>query len=69
VSEKMVMRGIFGLKSVEVIGGRTLHTEELHNLCSSPNIVKVIKSRRMRWETCSKHGRNENSTQNFSQKS
>jgi hypothetical protein len=28
---------------------RKLHNEELNNLCSSPNIVRVIKSRRMRW--------------------
>jgi hypothetical protein len=29
--------------------GRKLHNEELHNLYSSPNIIKIIKSRRMRW--------------------
>jgi hypothetical protein len=28
---------------------RKLHNEELHDLCSSPNIVQLIKSRRMRW--------------------
>jgi hypothetical protein len=28
---------------------RKLHTEELHDLCSSPNIIEVIKSRRIRW--------------------
>jgi hypothetical protein len=28
---------------------RKLHNEELHNLCSSPNIIRMIKSRRMRW--------------------
>jgi hypothetical protein len=34
----------------EVTGGwRELHNEELHNLCSSPSIIRMIKSRRMRW--------------------
>jgi hypothetical protein len=38
-------------KSEEVTGGRRkLHEEELHNLYSSPNIISMIKSRRMRWE-------------------
>jgi hypothetical protein len=31
------------------LGLRKLHNEEFHNLCSSPNIIRVIKSRRMRW--------------------
>jgi hypothetical protein len=45
-----VLRRIFGPKRDEVTGGwRKLHNEELHNLYSSPSIVKVIKSRRMRW--------------------
>jgi hypothetical protein len=40
---------IFGPKSDEVIGGwRKLHNEELHNLDSSPSIIRTIKSR-MRW--------------------
>jgi hypothetical protein len=48
VFEKRVLRRIFGLKKVEMIGGwRKLH-EELHNLCSSPSIIRMMKSRRMR---------------------
>jgi hypothetical protein len=49
VLETRVLR-IFGLKRDEVTGDwRKPHNEELHNLCSSLNIIKVIKSRRMRW--------------------
>jgi hypothetical protein len=45
-----VLRRIFGPKRDEVTGGwRKLHNEELHNLYSTPSIVKIIKSRRMRW--------------------
>jgi hypothetical protein len=33
----------------EIGGWRKLHNEELHNLYSSPSIIRVIKSRRMRW--------------------
>jgi hypothetical protein len=44
------MRRIFGPKRDEVTGGwRKLHNEELHNLYSSPSIITMIKSRRMRW--------------------
>jgi hypothetical protein len=50
VSENRVLRRIFGPKRDEVTGGwRKLHNEELHGLYSSPNIVRVIKARRMRW--------------------
>jgi hypothetical protein len=41
---------MFGPKRDGVTGGwRKLHNEELHNLHSSPSIIRIIKSRRMRW--------------------
>jgi hypothetical protein len=44
-----VLRRIFGAKRDEVTGGwRKLHNEELHNLYSSPSIIRIIKSRRMK---------------------
>jgi hypothetical protein len=44
------MLRIFGQKRDEARGGwRKLHNEELHNLYSSPSIIRMIKSRRMRW--------------------
>ena len=50
MSENMVLRGVFGPKRDKVNGEwRKLHNEELNDLYSSPNIVRVIKSRRMRW--------------------
>jgi hypothetical protein len=50
VFENRVLRRIFGPKVVGVTRGwRKLHNEELHNLYSSPSIVRIIKSRRMRW--------------------
>jgi hypothetical protein len=50
VFENRVLRGIFGPKRDEVIGGwRNLHNEGLHNLYCSPSIIRIIKSRRMRW--------------------
>jgi hypothetical protein len=50
VFENKVFRRIFGPKRAGVTGGwRTLHNEERHNLYSSPSIIRIIKSRRMRW--------------------
>jgi len=48
--ENMVLRRIFGTRRDEVTGEwRRLHNEELNDRYCSPNIVRVIKSRRMRW--------------------
>jgi len=50
VFEDRVSRRVFGSKRDEVIGERRkLHNEELSDLYSLPNIVRVVKSRRMRW--------------------
>jgi hypothetical protein len=50
VFENRVLRRIFGPKRDEVTGDwRKLHNEEFIDLYSSPNIIRVIKSRRMRW--------------------
>jgi hypothetical protein len=50
VFENRLMRRIFCPKRDEVTGDwRKLHNEELHNWYSSPNIMRIIKPRRMRW--------------------
>jgi len=50
VFENRVLRGIFGPKRDEVAGKwRKRHDEELNDLYYSPNIIHVIKPRRMRW--------------------
>jgi hypothetical protein len=50
VFENRVLRRICGPKREEVVGGwRRLHNEELHNLYTSPDIIRVIRSRKMRW--------------------
>jgi hypothetical protein len=50
VFENRVLRRIFGPKRDEATGDwRRLHNEELHDLYPSPNVVRVNKSRKMRW--------------------
>jgi hypothetical protein len=50
VFEKRVLKRIFGRKRDEVmVEWRKMHNGELHNLYSSPDIIRQIKSRRMRW--------------------
>ena len=50
IFENIVLRRIFGPRRDEVTGEwKRLHNEELNDLYSSPNIVRVVKSRRMRW--------------------
>jgi hypothetical protein len=58
VFENRVLSGIFGPKRVGVTGEwRGLHNEELNDLHSSPNIIRVIKSRKLRWVgACSTYG-------------
>jgi hypothetical protein len=46
---RRVLKRISGPKREEAVSWRKLHNDELHNLYSSPNIVRVIKSRAMRW--------------------
>jgi hypothetical protein len=59
VLESRVLRRIFGPKRDEVIGGwRNSHNEEFYNLNSSPNIIKMIESNRVRqdaWGTRGMH--------------
>jgi hypothetical protein len=49
VFENRVLRRIFGPKREEDGSWRKLHNDEVHNLYSSPNINRLIKSKRMRW--------------------
>jgi hypothetical protein len=49
IFENRVLRKTFGPKREDDESWRKLHNDELHSLYSSPNIVRVIKSRRMRW--------------------
>jgi hypothetical protein len=60
IFENRVLRKIFGPKKEEDRSWRKLHNDELHNLYSSSNIVRVIKSRRIRWAghvACMREGR------------
>jgi truncated hemoglobin YjbI len=50
VIENRVLRGVFGPKRDKVTGEWRKLYEEIHDLYSSPNIVRVIKSKRMVWE-------------------
>jgi hypothetical protein len=50
VFENRLLKRTFVPKRVGVMGGwRKLHNEELHNMYSSPSIIRIMKSRRMRW--------------------
>jgi hypothetical protein len=50
VSESRMLRIIFGPKRDDVTGGlRTLYKEEVHNVYSSQTLIRMMKSRRMRW--------------------
>jgi hypothetical protein len=50
VFENRVLRRIFGPKREEVARGwRRLHNEGIHNLYTTPNVIRVIKSKRVRW--------------------
>jgi hypothetical protein len=61
VFENRVLRRIFGPKGDEVTGEwRKLHNGELHNLYSSLDIIRQIKSRRMRWGRVARIGEGKN---------
>jgi hypothetical protein len=48
--ENRMVREIFGLKMDEIAGGwRKLNSEKLRNICSSPNVIRMIKLRSMSW--------------------
>jgi hypothetical protein len=52
---------MIGPKRDEVVGGwRKLHNEELHNMYSTPSVIKMIMSRRKRWAGYSTHGAKRN---------
>jgi hypothetical protein len=66
VFENRVLRKIYGPKREEDGSWRKLHNNELHSLYSTLNIVRVIKSRRMRWGgTCGTHGEGKRCLQGF----
>ena len=49
VFENRILRRIFGPKKDENGKLRRLHNEELHSMCRSPSIIRIIKSRRFKW--------------------
>jgi hypothetical protein len=59
----MMLKGMFGNKREEAAGGwRRLYNEELHNLHTSLSIIRIFKSRRMKWSwECSRKGKMRNS--------
>jgi hypothetical protein len=64
VFENSVLRRVFGPKRDEVTGEwRKLHNEELNDLYSLPNIVRVVKSRRMRWARSGAYGEGKSGAQ------
>jgi hypothetical protein len=67
VSKNMVLRMTFGPKMDRVtVECERLHNAEHYDLYSSPNIIRVIKSRRLRWEkACDIYGRHERCKQGF----
>jgi hypothetical protein len=68
VSENRMQRRIFETLREEVTGGwRRLYNEEVNNLYVSPNIIRVIKSRRMLWagRACRIDGKDEKCIQSF----
>jgi hypothetical protein len=67
--ENRVLRRIFGTEREEVAGEwRRLRNVGLYGLYPSPDIIRVIKLRSMRWGECKTHGRNEKWLQNFGRK-
>jgi hypothetical protein len=68
VSENRALRRIFGPKRADVTGEwRKLHNEELHNLYSSPDIIRQVKANEV-GGVCSTHRRGEKSVQGFGEK-
>jgi hypothetical protein len=68
VFENRVLRRIFGPNTDEVMGEwRKLHSEELHNLYSSPDIIRQVKANEV-GGACGMHGRGQKSAQVFSGK-
>jgi hypothetical protein len=66
VFENSVLRRIFGPKREEVTGEwRRLHNKQLYAMYSSPNIIRVIKSRRQMGRTCGAYGVEERCIQGF----